>query len=692
MLRAPLQRSGSRTQTTAAAESLWLSFVPPHPVDELAQASRNEKFWPTGQQNGSINVSEPMSEIDEAQQKLAALVDFIEELAATVAPEAAEELDRSRLQETVDACLGLDRGLVSIGLVVAAAANADRRDAHPFASSLRTQLTSEVEQSLDHLSETLLMISNAELQASGIIVASVLVQRALPQGSAGVDLVLRVLLELVDAQFQERASRHAAVFAPLRQMEKNISLKALPDTLSEISEALEDIACDDDVFLDNPVELKPKKPIDVVSAEKTFEHERLRSGANLPAMSTEMKHIRKLTDMLGLTRDQVFSIVADLYRHKVMDSRSKIGLSLASVVSIVENLETVLEGKLDNIKINDERGVKQPYAYDSEDNSVVLNTRYRSGLTTRIVKEDSEKMLDQLRQAKADKEATQLSKAIERYQAARAKVASNAMTGEEDEQSSITALSTQMQLTMAEAYDVAAGVYGAERLTLSSDSRDGLSLARIAQIIEAAGEPGTVTSIDVDVEADGRRPFRIDREEHRLVFQPAFRPLSDDMIDWYLSNYSLEPQPLAEPDGAFTGRYEDPEAPGSVANRQNLEQLINEFDLNKEFGMDSFDVMLEGCPGFKDALSVQTLRVVMASINQRLEADRRINLITGWQRDVPAAQSSDRISVGWLTSHQEDDTTLELLSFNFFYGEDRKAIPAITDEIVREWCQHHILS
>ena len=115
--------------------------------------------------------------------------------------------------------------------------------------------------------------------------------------------------------------------------------------------------------------------------------------------------------------------------------------------------------------------------------------------------------------------------------------------------------------------------------------------------------------------------------------------------------------------------------------------------------MDSFDVLLESCPSFQQAISIQTLRVLVASLNARLGKDKRIDVVTGWSREIPGTERTDPTAVAWITAHEDDDDAgdgeeeaITMLTFNFSYAEGNRELPPYSDAVLLEWCRHYKVS
>jgi hypothetical protein len=152
---------------------------------------------------------------------------------------------------------------------------------------------------------------------------------------------------------------------------------------------------------------------------------------------------------------------------------------------------------------------------------------------------------------------------------------------------------------------------------------------------------------------------------------------------------SSEPLPLAEPDPGARAGYQDADEPGSVAYELNMQRLIEELALAGEHARESYEVLLEGFPAFRDSISIQTLRVLLATVNGRLETDPPVDVVTGWSREIPAAAATDPFSIAWLTRHTEPGLTLNMLTFNFSYGENWRRLPPLSDDLLLDWCRHY---
>lgn len=630
------------------------------------------------------------------------LVDHVAEFIGTVAP-PDYSVSRERLTENVQSCAQLGRRIVPLGLIFGSVVSLQREQARPFLTRLPKIFTQEMQESLDLVSETLLMVSDRDLQASGTIAASILVQRSLPQGMVGRDLVLSSLLGLLGTQYQERMARHATIFAALRQLEESAPLGDLARLLSEISEALEDLACELDVFLDNPVDLLPKTPAGTTTAtepaEDIFKRERLRSGADLPALGDELTQIAILEEALGWSRERIFDFAARLYSTKVMDRRTKIGITLATVAGLLTELNEVLDTKIENVEIGEQSGVMAPYAYEEGRSTLTVNVRFRGGLNARMIKAEHPVILEELKQSEEEREAARIraeeerqaalvQQALQGYQLARSEAIGDLLP-EEEELTAIRGLAEDLGLTEIESYELATGLYsGADRLTFSRNNKEGVSIQGLRDLMQTVSEIGDVSAIVADSKADVLVPASFDKDEGVLKLHASYTGLSDYTIEWFLGEASLEPIPLREPDVTVLPEYENPEEGGSITNDSNLERFIAEFTLAGEFAKDSFEV-LEGCPGFQEGISIQALRVLVENLNERL-GDKKIDLVTGWSREIPEVGRPDKTSVAWLTTHEEDgEEPLKMLTFNLEFGAGRSNFPTISDELLLSWCRHY---
>ncbi len=232
------------------------------------------------------------------QARLAALVEHVEDLVAAVAT-SEDEIPGDRLREAVRLCSQLDSAILPVALLFAASAPLDDRRVLPFLTRLPTTLSETAIAALGRVSETMLMITDTDLQASGTIVASVFVLRALPDGLTARERILESLLLLTEPQREARAARHGPIFSLLAQARKRPTLNALPDLLSQVSEALEDIACEKDVFLDDPVELVPKRRIAVESATEPTERLRAFIRHHVTFFAQHMSEMKVLSHEAG---------------------------------------------------------------------------------------------------------------------------------------------------------------------------------------------------------------------------------------------------------------------------------------------------------------------------------------------------------------------------------------------------------
>lgn len=621
------------------------------------------------------------------QARLAALVEHVEDLVAAGTTSEAE-IPGDRLREAVRLCGQLDSGILPVALLFAASAPLDRRRVIPFLTRLPMTLPESAVAALNHVSETMLMITDTDLQASGTIVASIFVLRALPDDLTARDRILESLLVLTEAQRETRATRHGPIFGLLAQVRERPTLNALPGLLSQISEALEDIACEKDVFLDDPVQLIPKRPIAAKSAMETFKDARVASGADIPKLSDELERIEALQDVLGWSRDRALTLVTDLYQRKVMDSRAKLGLSVAALCEVVADVQKTLDSEVKDIKVEEQR-TGQLFSYDWDSGDFVLYMGHHGSLTSRAIREARDGILERLTQEKLDRETSALEKAVDRYQKARAARGGD-LVPEEGEVAAMAAFAECLGISLEHAYDTTATLYGAPGIPFTGSNKTGLSIEALTETVRAIAEPGTISAIAVDAEVDGRIPYSVNKEDGVLKLHSSFVGLSTSTLRRCTKERSIEALPLTEPDAERLPEYRDPDEPGSVSDERNVKSLIEEFKLAEEHAVDSFEVMLEGCPGLSEAVSIQAIRVLVATVNTRLGPDSSIDLVTGFSREIPGTKKEDYASVAWLAEDTEEDTPLNMLTLNFSYGEGKQKLPPFSDELLLDWCRHYI--
>lgn len=643
------------------------------------------------------------------QQRIAAIVEHVEGLVSTVTT-SENQIAIDRLQEAVQLCSRMDAAVLPVGLVLAATAALDKAQVEPFLARFPTTLSSDTMSALDRVSETLLMITDADLQASGAIAASVFVLRALPDAIVARDRILESLLLLTEQQHKSRAVRHREIFALLAQVKDRLTLDVLPSFLTQVSDALEDLACEKDVFLDDPVELIPKGNIQFDFSEEKFREARVKSGANIPTLGEEVKEIGALKERLGWTDEQAFSFITELYQRNVMDSRAKLGLSAATIWSMIDDVRGTVGSEIKGLRAERRLG-GSPFSYDWETGEVLLQAGERGSNTSKLVRDARDQVLERLTNEKIDRETSALDKAIDVYRQARmaaghevsVPVTSDGEESEEavsdaeeaqpevvdEETAEVETLAQTLNLPLDQTYHVVAKLYSTAGLTFSRPGHEGISLRCLRETIETVAETAAISVIAVDAEADGRRPFHIDKDASVFKLHTNFVPLTDLMLRHSVNEHSLEPSELSEPDTALLPRYEDAEKAGSVANEHNVARLIEEFQLDSELAADSFEVMLEGCAGLQEAISIQALRVVVATLNARLGGDSSINLVTAFSRELPESRKTDNASLAWLSSHTEEDSTLIMLTFNFNYGEGHRNLSAYSDDVILEWCRHY---
>lgn len=628
----------------------------------------------TDQQDPGATSSEPRS-----------LLGFLKEILDRIHPDG--EIRTRRLDQDMKACGKLDKRLTPLGLILGATSTLEREQVQSYYRSLKDLVEGEAQEALDLVSETLLMVDDRDLQASGAIAASLLVQRSLPDGTGARDLVLQSVLDLLGNQYQERMTRHPDIFAPLRRIKNNIAIRDLPRFLTEISDGLEDMACEAEIFLDNPIELTTSPREVAQESEEVFRKARVESGADLPTLSDEIEQIEKLAELLEWDRDRGIEFVTELYQKNVMDSRTKVGLSVGAILGVVEDLNEVLDTPVKSLKVEDEHGT-EPYTYDADSGTIILNLKYRGTLTSTLLRSEHQEIREKAREAEIVVVTNLLEEAVKRYHAAR-KEARLALTPEAEEREQLARLAGLLGLTEIASLDLLTGLYKADRISFSSDPKHGISVKVLGDLVEAASEVAPVKHLQVDGGAAGNLPYTLDRESATVVLHSAFNRLHDAVIELFLAERAFESLGLAEPDEQFRLSYEDPGEAGSLTHAANLETLIEEFTLASEFAQDSFEVLFEDFPQFRDQITIQTLRVLVATLNDRLASQGlKINVITGWSRQVPGTHKPDHDSVAWLTAHEEDDSKVIMLTFNFHYGEEKSDYPPMSNELLLDWCRH----
>ncbi len=620
------------------------------------------------------------------QVRNSALVEHIQGV-VTTATTSQSEVDRERLQEAIELCAELDTALVPVGLVLAATAVLERPRVRPFLTRLPSLLTDRVREKLDRVSETLLMISDPDLQASGVIAASIFVQRALPDGIPGRQRILESLLILVDPGFKERTVRHSDVFRLLAQTTQRPTLSSLPVHLSEISDALEDAACDLDVFLDNPIDLVASVGIPQESNEQIFKQVRVKSGADIPMLNDELDQIETLGKMVGWTRDEALEFVTSLYARKTMDARSKIGLSVTGITNVIIDLKETLGIPIETLRVEDKKG-SDPYTYEWDPATLVLFVGHRGTLSSRLLKEAHPAIVERLKEEKVDRETSVLEKAILRYQTARAE-RGGVLPSEEEEAPAIAALGRSLGLAQDQAYDAIATIYRETTLPLGISKKENVTLQGLSDLIDEIVGPQHVSQIAVDKTPDSLLPISVDRESRTLVLHTGFPSLSDAAILRVCEERSVESLPLTQVDAASLVGYVDSELRGSVSVAHNVNRFVEEFGLDPEHATPSFEDMLAGCSVLAENVTIHALRVLVATLNERLGDDGPIDLVAAFYRDLPDSDTVDHSALAWLTRIEEEDS-MTTLTFNFNYGEGKSKVPPVSDEVLFDWCSHYL--
>ena len=643
----------------------------------------------SGQQGSTVSNWSEEVEAEAEESFVEALIDYVEELMATISPgsNSIAAVVRARVRDSVLPCSELGREVVPLGLIFGAAASLELTEVRTFLSRFPNVLNESVRTSLDLVAETLLMVSDKELQISGTMATSVLVQRALPVGVNGRDRILHRAVELLELQYQDRMERHGEVFSFLRQVEKAVTLGDLPRLLSDLSEVLEDLACEKDVFLDDPAELVARPRENTESTEEVLRRVRLQSGANLPPLADEIEQLSQIAALLGWGSEQALQLAVNLYERKALDSRSKIGLSMAAIATLVSDLNENVDTKIRDLQVDEEVGAAAPYSLNPDSGTLTLHICYRGTLTGRILTAEKERVLEEVKQDEAEIEAELLEKAIKGYKEARAATHPNIIS-EEDEVGAIEGLAVDFGISHRSAYDMISTLYRTVRLSFSRDKAEGLSVQGFRDIVSKVAEPGAITFIDVDAEAPGLVPFHLEPSAHALKLHTAFRGLSDVTLEWYIEESSIEPLSLADPDEARLDDYEDPKKPGGLSMEHNVGKFVEEFSLAGDFAEESFEVLLESCPALQESVSIQALRVLVTTLNERLASGTTINLVTGWNRDIPGTRKPDQTSVAWLASHTEDEP-LTMLTFNFDYGSGKTELPPFSDDVLLDWCRRY---
>ena len=622
------------------------------------------------------------------QTRLAALTDHVEEVLQAAVP--AQTFRRERLRSAIDACGVLDRSVLSLGLILGAAASLEEERVRSFLTRLPGAFNDRVLRALDRVSETLLMITDRDLEVSGTVVASLLVQRSLPRDLVSRDRVLRPLLQMVETEYQERARRHREIFAPLRRLEETATLAALPSLLMQTSEALEDMACENSVFLNDPIELVAKeRDAPDESAEEAFRAARVDSSADTPMLSDETGQVEALAELVGWSRDRGFQLVTQLYKHGVMDSRTKVGLSVRALVQVIGDVNDALELKTEDIGLDTENAARSPhpYSFDLENNKFILHVG-RRGITSRSLKADHEVALQNLKDEKEYRESSALERTVKRYEEVRAALGRKAVAAEL-ETPEVEALTTVLGRSSIEVYALVTKLHETRDFAFVAPGERGVSLKGVRELIESLFQPGEVSSIALDPKGDSLVPMAYDSERKTFSLHTAFEGLTDESLRRVLDERLLSPRELVEPDAEVKLDYQDPDQGGSLGRPHNMNRFVEEFKLPEEHAEPSFEVLLEGCSGFAQLVSVQCLRVLLTTFNRELPEEHKIDLVTGWSRQLPGGSKPDSTAIGWLSTHTEDDLTFRMLTFNFHYGEGKSSLPPFSDKLLLEWARYY---
>jgi hypothetical protein len=622
------------------------------------------------------------------QTRLAALTDHVEEVLQAAAPE--QSFRRERLRSAIDACGVLDRSVLSLGFILGAAASLEEEQVRSFLSRLPTVLNDRVLRALDRVSETLLMITDRDLEVSGTVVASLLVQRSLPRDFIGRDRVLRPLLQMIETEYQERARRHREIFAPLRRLEETGTLAALPPLLMQTSEALEDMACEKSVFLNDPIDLVAKeRDTPDESAEEAFRAARVDSSADTPMLGDETEQVEALAELVGWSRNRGFQLATQLYQHKVMDSRTKVGLSVRALVQVIGDVNAALDLKTESIELDTENAGRSPhpYSFNLDTNCFVLHLG-RRGITSRSLKADQEVALQNLKDEKEYRESSALERTIKHYDEVRAAMGRKAVAAEV-ETPEVDALTTVLGRSAIETYALVTKLHETLNFAFVAPGERGVSLKGVRELIEGLFEPGDVSSIVLDPTGDPLVPIDYDSERKTFKLHTAFEGLTDESLRRTLDERLLKPRELIEPDVEVKLDYQDPDQGGSLGRPHNMNRFIEEFKLPEEHAEPSFEVLLEGCSGFSQLVSVQCLRVLLTNFNRELPEGHTIDLVTGWSRQLPGGSKPDSTAIGWLSTHTEDDLTFRMMTFNFHYGEGKSALPPFSDKLLLEWARYY---
>ena len=622
------------------------------------------------------------------QTRLAALTDHVEDVLEAATPE--QSVRRERLKASIDACGALDRSLLPLGLILGASASLEEEQVRPFLNRLPTVLNDRVLSALDRVSETLLMITDRDLEISGTVAVSLLVQRSLPRDLVARDQILRPLLEMVETQYKDRARRHREVFAPLRRLEDTATLAALPALLLQTSEALEDLACEQSVFLNDPIELVPKeREASDESAEDAFREARVDSGADTPVLSDETEQVEALAELVGWPRERGFRLAANLYGTSVMDSRTKVGLSVRALIEVIGDVNEGLDIKVADIVLDREGAGSNahPYSLQWETSAFVLHMT-RRGMTSRSLRADHEAALQSLKEEKDYRESSALERAVMRYEEVRGTLGRNAVPAEL-ETPEIEALTTVLGRTLIETYAHVTKLLETPDFAFVAPGRRGVSLKGVRELLEGLFEPGEISFIEIDPSASPIVPLSYDAEAGVFKLHTAFDGLADDALRRFLEERLVKPRELAKPDAEVKLDYQDPDTGGSLTPSRNMNRLIEEFKMPEEHAEASFEVLLEGCAGFSQLVSVQCLRVLIETFNRELPEGQTIDLVAGWSRQLPGGSKPDTSAIGWLSVHTEEDLTFRMLTFNFHYGEGKVALPPFSDALLLQWAKSY---
>jgi hypothetical protein len=704
---------------------------------------------------------------------------LVQEIVDTIGGQGAADLLTiiDRVEEDLRHAESLAKGLYGIKWIFAAAATLDSQAARDFSRQLPGKLPIDVRGMLEHITDSLLRISDHGKRESGSLVTSVLVHSALPTDTSGHNKVFQVLQTLVRSQLAGEFRQYRSLFSPLEDISDAVlTVRTLPHYLNSLNELLIR-----EIDLQEPLHgdfnFGAEKPGKLQESEKAYHDERLKYKGNIPLQSDEMSQIAVLAESLGWPLEAGFDFAVSLYRAGVVNTKRKWGVSIKGLNSMLVRLNQALDGvslgSISGIELVPSGSRAKALIYDQQTGLLSLNL----SCSPRLNQIEAEKALEDViaeledenplqskslpsrqesldadsqpgqqvediplpekRLADSEKPLTEPKRSQpdysehicrERYQTARLrriqKGLMNPPTPKEEERDIEELAHNLSGDSLGKAYFIAAALYRSDGIQVDDRRKRGISIRSLNNILEQVnarlGEP--VEMLALKAAGNMRVTVWFDEGDRILYLNPDCSPsptarVLEDALPDLLKSIVLKPETgppwdLVEPDPGAVQNYKSPANNGSIALRQNYRALIDEFNLcqitdSESDGADTdsgkeaagfvtiaeigFDALLQSVPGFREAVSAQTVRTLLASLNARMPENSPIELITNGFRENSAG-ASDTNEPAWVEFLEIDEGFApRSLIFNESYGEGEqdKSLPPWSNELLLDWCRNY---